>query len=73
MSIDVECVFSQGHLLLSHVRSCLSIQSTHTLLCLGQWSLLGLVRNGNIKACFKLDEVFEKEVLPWDWDDITTS
>ena len=72
-SIDVKRVFSQGHLLLSHVHSHLSVQSTCALLCLGQWSLLGLVKDGDIKAYLKLDEVAEEEELPQGWDDITTS
>ncbi|KIK80159.1 hypothetical protein PAXRUDRAFT_159391 [Paxillus rubicundulus Ve08.2h10] len=44
-SIDVECIFSHGHLLLSYVQSCLSAQMTCALLCVGLWSLLGLVKD----------------------------
>jgi hypothetical protein len=70
--IDVECVFSQGRLLLLHVRSRLSVQSTCALLCLGQWSVLGLVKDCDIKACVKLDEVAEEEDLLDDWDTVPT-
>ena len=73
MTIDDEHVFSQGHLLLSHIHSHLFAQLTRTLLCLGQWSLLGLVKDGDIKACLKLNKVAEEEELPQGWDDITTS
>ena len=34
-SVDVECVFSKGRIVLSHVRNGLSVQSTCALLCLG--------------------------------------
>ncbi|KAF8232740.1 hypothetical protein L208DRAFT_1270698 [Tricholoma matsutake] len=41
-SVDVKHVFSHGCLILSHVHSWLSAQSTRALICLGSWSLLGL-------------------------------
>jgi hypothetical protein len=40
-TVDVERTFSQGRLVLSHVRSRLSIQSTRALMCLGSWSRAG--------------------------------
>jgi hypothetical protein len=71
-SIDVERVFSQGRLLLSHVRSRLSVHSTRALLCLGIWSVLGLVRNSDVKSCLGPDEVGEEEDdLAEDWDSIS--
>jgi hAT family C-terminal dimerisation region len=70
-SVDVERVFSQGRLLLSHVHSRLSVQSTRALWCLGSWSVLGLVRDRDVKACLGLDEVSEEEEnLGEDWDAI---
>ena len=70
-SIDVEQVFSQGLLLLSHVCSCLSIQSMCALLCLGKWSTLDLVKDSDVRACLTVDEVGEdEEVLVKDWDAI---
>jgi hypothetical protein len=56
-STDVERVFSCGRLLLSHVRSRLSAQTTRALLCLGSWSLLGLVHDNDIRAVTVLPEV----------------
>ena len=53
------------------MRSCLSIQSTHALLCLGKWSMLDLVKDSNVRACLTVDEVGKgKEVLVEDWDTI---
>ena len=49
-SVDVECVFSHGHLILSHVHSRLSAQSMCALLCVGSWSLLGLVKDLDVLA-----------------------
>ncbi|KIM61748.1 hypothetical protein SCLCIDRAFT_51980, partial [Scleroderma citrinum Foug A] len=39
-SIDVERLFSKGHMVLPYLHNCLSTQSTCALLCLGQWSKL---------------------------------
>jgi hypothetical protein len=59
-SVDVERTFSPGRLILSHVRSHLSAQSTRALLCLGSWSLLGMV---NVEGV-------EEEELEEGWDTI---
>ncbi|GLB43472.1 putative protein dimerization activity [Lyophyllum shimeji] len=56
-SVDVERVFSRGRLILSHTRSRLSALSTRALLCLGSWSLMGLVRDEDVTAVGALDEV----------------
>jgi hypothetical protein len=56
-SADVEHVFSQGHILLSHLHSRLSVQSTWALMCLGAWSSLGFVSNSDIKAVVRLPEI----------------
>src|SRR5258708_3160842 len=53
-SVNVERVFSCGRLILSHVHSRLSVQSTHALICLGSWSLLGLVKNADVLAIMAL-------------------
>ena len=60
-SVDVERTFSQGRLLLSHVRSRLSVQSTCALLCVGVWSLLGYVKDNDVKAAAVLPAVDGKE------------
>jgi hypothetical protein len=56
-SVDVERVFSRGRLVLSHVHSRLSAQTTRAILCLGCWSLLGLVKNSDVKAAAALPDV----------------
>ena len=56
-SVDVERLFSRGRLILSHMRSQLSVVSTRALLCLGSWSLRGLVRDEDVKAVALLDEI----------------
>ena len=47
-SVYIERVFSCGRLILPHVRNGLSAQSIRALLCLGEWSLLGLVRDADV-------------------------
>ena len=56
-STDVERVFSKGRILLSHLRSRLSAQTTRALLCLGSWSICKLVHDHDIKAAAVLPEV----------------
>jgi len=70
-SVHVERTFSQGRLLLSHVRSHLSIQSTCALLCVGIWSLLGFVKDNDVRAAAVLPVVDgQEEELAEDWDSI---
>jgi len=71
-STDVECVFSQGRLVLSHIRNRLSVQSTHALLCLGNWSLLGYIKDKDITAVTVLPEVLgdKDEELEAGWDSL---
>jgi hypothetical protein len=70
-SVDVERTFSQGRLLLSHIRNRLSVQSTRALLCLGVWSLMGYVKDKDLKAATVLPEVgSDEEDLAHDWDSI---
>ena len=59
-SVDVKWLFSHGWLLLSHTRSRLSAQSTWALLCVGSWSLAGLVKDEDVKAVAVLDEIKSK-------------
>ena len=58
-SVYVEHVFSKGHLVLSHVHNRLSVESTHSLLCLGAWSKLSLINKADIKATTNLPDVKE--------------
>ena len=71
-SVDVERMFSQGRLLLSHIHNRLCVQSTRALLCLGIWSKMGYVKDKDVKAATVLPEVGsdEEEVLSDDWDAI---
>ena len=70
-SVEVERTFSQGRLILSHVRSRLSVQSTRALMCLGVWSLLGYVDDADCKAAAVLPAVVgDEEELTNDWDDL---
>jgi hypothetical protein len=68
-SVDVERTFSQGRLVLSHVRSRLSVQSTRALLCLGVWSTMGYVKDNDVLTAAVLPDVEgEEEDLAEDWD-----
>lgn len=65
----MERVFSKGRILLSHLRSRLSVQSTRALLCVGDWSLKGYVKSCDVKAAAVLPEVEgEEEELKEEWD-----
>jgi hypothetical protein len=69
--VDVERTFSRGRLLLSHVRSRLSAQTTRAILCLGIWSSMGLVKDNDIKTVATLPDVDgDDKVLDDGWDDI---
>lgn len=56
-SVEVERLFSCGRLILSHTCSCFSVQSTHDLLCVGSWSLAGLVLDEDMEAMAMLNEI----------------
>jgi len=56
-SVDVKRIFSQGRIVLSHLRSRLSVQSTRALMCVGEWSRLGYVKDSHIDAAVRLPEV----------------
>ena len=72
-SIDVKWLFSHGHLLLSHVCSQLSAQSTRALLCLSTWSQLNLVKNGDVKTVSEMQDVEGNDEVELEdgWDCIT--
>ncbi len=60
-AVDVERTFSKGRLLLSHVRSRLSAQTTRALLCVGEWSRLDLLRQDDIKPAVDLPDLEGEE------------
>jgi hypothetical protein len=67
----VERVFSKGRIVLSHIRNRLSAQSTRALMCLGNWSRLGYVRDKDVLAVtMKPDLEGDEEDLPDGWDAI---
>ena len=71
-SVDVEHIFSRGQLILSHVRSRLSVQSTRALICVGSWSRLGLVKNEDVLSAAMLADIKEDlELLAPDWDAVS--
>ncbi|KIM55479.1 hypothetical protein SCLCIDRAFT_73802, partial [Scleroderma citrinum Foug A] len=47
-SVDVEHLFSKGHIILPYLHNHLSSQSICALMCLRQWCKLGLVKDDNI-------------------------
>lgn len=71
-SVDVERVFSRGRLILSHVRSRLNAESTRALLCLGNWSLRGQIKDEDIGPVSMMPDVQKgaEEVLEENWDKI---
>ncbi|KIK76818.1 hypothetical protein PAXRUDRAFT_780177 [Paxillus rubicundulus Ve08.2h10] len=56
-SVDIKWLFSWGRLLLTHVQSHLSVQLTRALLCLGHWSLLGLIKSEDVESMSKLPDI----------------
>ncbi|KXN86790.1 hypothetical protein AN958_09641, partial [Leucoagaricus sp. SymC.cos] len=70
-SVKVECIFSQGQLVLSHMHNRLDVQSTRALLCLGEWSLFGMVKDADILSVTKLPgKQGDEEELEEGWDRI---
>lgn len=55
-SVDVERLFSRGRILLPHLRNGLSAQSIRALLCLGDWSRLGLVDDSDVHFVTEKEE-----------------
>ncbi|GBE82287.1 putative AC9 transposase [Sparassis crispa] len=70
-SVNVERILRCGRLLLSHVRSRLSAQTIRALLCLGSWSLLGMVEDADVKAVTVMaDMPGDEEEMEDGWDSI---
>jgi hypothetical protein len=69
----IEQVFSQGQIVLSHLHSRLSVQSTQALMCLGVWSRLRYVQDIDIKAVVAslgIPVDGKEDEPPQDWDSI---
>jgi hypothetical protein len=69
-SVDVERVFSHGHILLSHICNCLAAQMTCALMCVGTWSQLGFLKDSDVLTVSLLLEDEEEEELEEGWDAI---
>nr|VWO96208.1 Homeobox domain-containing protein [Ganoderma boninense] len=71
-SVDVERLFSRGRLVLSHVRNRLSAQTTCAILCVGAWSVLGLVKPEDARKVAELDDIEGDEDVELEdgWDRI---
>ncbi len=66
----MERVFSQGRLVLPYMRNRLTSESTCALVCLGDWSTCGLVKDCDIKTVvILLDILGEQEPeFQWGWE-----
>jgi hypothetical protein len=64
----VEHVFSQGRLLISHIRNRLSAQSTRALLCLNAWSKAGFLQSTDLSDVASLPDDKETIGLDASWD-----
>ena len=69
----MERVFSQGRLVLPHVRNRLSSQTTRAVMAIGAWSELGLVKDLDIKTALGKEDQGPEEELPAGWDAIRVS
>ncbi|RDB18255.1 putative AC transposase [Hypsizygus marmoreus] len=67
-SVNVECVFSKGRLVLSHIRNRLSVESTRALMCLGAWSRLDFVKDKDIIAATSQPAVPDEGELEENWE-----
>ncbi len=66
-------MFSRGRILLPHVRNRLTGQSVRSLLCVSEWTRLGLIKDADIKnATLKPEKEGEetREEVEVGWDTI---
>jgi hypothetical protein len=70
ISIDVQRLFSRGCLVLSHTRNRLATQTMRAIICLGTWSKMGLIKDNDVLAVAKLEDVEGKDNLDEGWDAI---
>ena len=62
-------LFSKGQILLSHLHARLSVQSSHALMCVGEWSWMGFVKDSDVRAAMMIAKVGDnEEKLTEDWD-----
>ena len=60
----MEHIFSGGRLLLTHTHSALSSELTQAVLCLYQWSKIDLVRDNDLEAAARLEELDGEDSVP---------
>ena len=63
-SVAVERLFSKGRLILSHVRSRMSVETTRALLCLNSWYKHGLVKTEDVLAVSRDPEMTDSVEPP---------
>lgn len=68
-SVFVERTFSRGHLVLPHVCNRLSAESTRAVLCLEEWSCLGLVSDKDMLFVTSGGEA-DEDALEENWEDL---
>ena len=66
-------MFSQGRLVLLHIRNHLSGQTTRAPMCVGAWSGLGLVKDADIRGALGDEINSPEEERPAGWDAIQAS
>lgn len=73
-SVDVERLFSRGRLLLTHVRTRMSAETTRALLCIGHWSPFKFVKADDLQQVAGLPDLKpgEEGELEIGWDSIAT-
>lgn len=72
-TVDIERLFSRGRLLLSHICNHLSAENTRALLCVGNWSRKGFIKDDDILAIIKQHDADEQDSVEPGWDRITIS
>ncbi|KAF7776710.1 hypothetical protein Agabi119p4_5103 [Agaricus bisporus var. burnettii] len=72
-SVKVERIFSEGRSLLSHTRNRLASESTRALMCLGEWSISGFIKESDMLKVLKAGgEGSEDEIDMYEDEDVGT-
>ncbi len=72
--MDVERIFSRGHVILSYLRNRLSVQMVQALLCIDEWIKVGIIKEKHIHDAIKgskeMEEDDEAMYVEDGWDNI---
>ena len=68
-SVAVECIFSKGHLVVTHTHNHLSPWSIQAILCLGKWSTAGYVHKSDLTHAALLPEPQDVDSDDDGWSD----